>query len=164
MAFCFRIGICVIIYEYIFMGWGLPSLLSNACRGLFPCGRAALAWGWPLASIWCQVRECLELCLRSPNAPSCGAPLEHGDGFTFAFTTYAPRSGRLWSPSSLLSHGYQGLFPWRQSGKGVKLPTHLHLVPRSRVRGDIPPFPQYAFMAWCSVKAQGHFYLKWTQL
>jgi len=38
MAFCFRRGICAIIYEYIFMGWGLPSLLSNACRGLFPCG------------------------------------------------------------------------------------------------------------------------------
>jgi hypothetical protein len=27
--------------------------------------------------------------------------------------------------------------------------------------GAIPPFPQYALMAWCSVKAQGqlHFYL-----
>jgi hypothetical protein len=22
------------------------------------------------------------------------------------------------------------------------------------MHGDIPPFPQYAFMAWCSVKAQ----------
>jgi hypothetical protein len=25
--------------------------------------------------------------------------------------------------------------------------------------GAIPPLPQYAFMAWCSVKAQGQFYL-----
>jgi hypothetical protein len=26
--------------------------------------------------------------------------------------------------------------------------------------GDIPPLPQYAFMAWCSVKkAQGQLYL-----
>jgi len=23
----------------------------------------------------------------------------------------------------------------------------------------IPPFPQYLFMAWCSVKAQGQLYL-----
>jgi hypothetical protein len=25
--------------------------------------------------------------------------------------------------------------------------------------GAIPPFPQYAFMAWCLVKAQGQLYL-----
>jgi hypothetical protein len=25
--------------------------------------------------------------------------------------------------------------------------------------GAIPPFPQYAFMAWCSVKAQGQLYM-----
>jgi hypothetical protein len=34
------------------------------------------------------------------------------------------------------------------------------LVQRSRIRGAIPPpFLQYAFMAWCSVKAQGQLYL-----
>jgi hypothetical protein len=49
---------------------------------------------------------------------------------------------------------------WGVSGRSsVKLTTHLHLVPRSRMRGAIPPFPQYAFMAWCSVKAQGKLYL-----
>jgi hypothetical protein len=32
-------------------------------------------------------------------------------------------------------------------------------VPRSRMRGAIPPQPHYAFMAWCSVKAQGQLYL-----
>jgi hypothetical protein len=37
----------------------------------------------------------------------------------------------------------------------VKLTTHLHLVPRSRMCGAIPPLPQYAFMAWCSVKSTG---------
>jgi len=31
----------------------------------------------------------------------------------------------------------------------VKVTTHLHLVPRSRICGAIPPLPQYAFMAWC---------------
>jgi len=34
----------------------------------------------------------------------------------------------------------------------VKLTTHFHLVPRSRMRGAIPPLPQYVFMVWCSVK------------
>jgi hypothetical protein len=34
----------------------------------------------------------------------------------------------------------------------VKLTTHLHLVLRSRIRGAIPPLPQYVFMAWCLVK------------
>jgi hypothetical protein len=34
----------------------------------------------------------------------------------------------------------------------VKLTTHLHLVPRSRMRGAIPPFLQYVFMAWYLVK------------
>jgi hypothetical protein len=57
--------------------------------------------------------------------------------------------------------GTRGLFPWGYSGRGVKMATHLHLVPRSRMRGYIPPLPQYAFMAWCSVKkeAQWQFYL-----
>jgi hypothetical protein len=30
--------------------------------------------------------------------------------------------------------------------------------------GAIPPLPQYAFMAWYSVKAQGKLYLYLTQL
>jgi hypothetical protein len=42
---------------------------------------------------------------------------------------------------------------------GVKLTTHLHLVPRSRMLGAMPPLPQYAFMAWRSIKAQGQIYL-----
>jgi len=29
----------------------------------------------------------------------------------------------------------------------VKLTIHLHLVPKSRMRGAIPPLPQYVFMA-----------------
>jgi hypothetical protein len=28
-----------------------------------------------------------------------------------------------------------------------------------KMSGTKPPFLQYAFMAWCSVKAQGHLYL-----
>jgi len=39
----------------------------------------------------------------------------------------------------------------------LKLTTHLQLD--QRMRGAIPPLLQYAFMGWCSAKAQGQFYL-----
>jgi hypothetical protein len=45
---------------------------------------------------------------------------------------------------------------------GVKLTTHPHLLPWSKNDGAIPPLPQYAFMAWCSAKAQGQLYLYLT--
>jgi hypothetical protein len=35
--------------------------------------------------------------------------------------------------------------------------THLHLVPRSRMRGAIPPHPQYVFMTLCLVKYRENF-------
>jgi hypothetical protein len=31
----------------------------------------------------------------------------------------------------------------------VNLTTRLHLVPRLRMRGAVPPLPQYVFMEWC---------------
>jgi hypothetical protein len=34
----------------------------------------------------------------------------------------------------------------------MKLTTHLHLVPRLRKGGAIPPLPQWIFMVWCLVK------------
>jgi hypothetical protein len=47
----------------------------------------------------------------------------------------------LWGPPSHLFKSCQVLFPWEQSGRDVKLTTHLHIVPRSRLHGTIPPFP-----------------------
>jgi hypothetical protein len=41
----------------------------------------------------------------------------------------------------------------------VKLITHLHLVLRSRMRGAIPPLPQYVYMACCLVKHRDNFTL-----
>jgi hypothetical protein len=49
------------------------------------------------------------------------------------------RPDRLWGPSNLLSNWYQTFFPWRYSGRGVKLTTHFQLLPRSRKRGSIHP-------------------------
>jgi len=44
----------------------------------------------------------------------------------------------------------------------VKVTTHLHLVPRSKNKWSYTSTPQYDFMAWCSVKAQGQLYLTLT--
>jgi len=41
--------------------------------------------------------------------------------------------------------------------RGVKLTTHLRLVPRSRgMGGAVPRHPQYAFIAWCSFRGSTH--------
>jgi hypothetical protein len=68
------------------------------------------------------------------------------------FFSSLQRPDCFWDLPSLLPKGYHDLFPWGQSGRGMKLTTHLHLVPKSRMRGAILSFPQYAFMTWCSVK------------
>jgi hypothetical protein len=54
--------------------------------------------------------------------------------------------------------GTRGSFPGSKTG--VKLNTHLHQVPRSKNEWSYTSTPQYTFMAWCSVQAQGpHFTL-----
>jgi len=68
------------------------------------------------------------------------------------FFSSPSRPKRFWGPPRLLSNGYQGLFTRGWSGRGAKLTTHLHLLPRSKISGTIPPLPQYVFMAWCSVQ------------
>jgi hypothetical protein len=45
---------------------------------------------------------------------------------------------------------------------GVMLTTHLHLVPRSRVCGAIPPLPQCAFMAWYLFRHRDNFTFYFT--
>jgi hypothetical protein len=66
----------------------------------------------------------------------------------------------LWKESSsLIVHHLTSRrpFPRGLSSRGVKLTTHLHLVPMSRMRGAIPPLPQYLFLAWCLVKHSDNF-------
>ena len=52
-------------------------------------------------------------------------------------------SDRPWSPPSLIFDWCGGQFPWGWSGRGVKLASHLHLVPRLRMRGCIPSFSMW---------------------
>jgi hypothetical protein len=47
----------------------------------------------------------------------------------------------FWGPPSLLSNGYQGLFPLGLSGWGMKLTTDLQLVLRSRIHVSIHSLP-----------------------
>jgi hypothetical protein len=77
-------------------------------------------------------------------------------GRGWEFSSSPSRPDRLLGPPSLLSNRYQGLFSWGLSGRGVKLTTHLHPVPRLRTHGAILPLPQYAFISWCSVKKRKH--------
>jgi hypothetical protein len=51
------------------------------------------------------------------------------------------RPDRLWVPPSLLSNEYRGLFLRKQSCRGVRLVTHLQLLPRPRKHGSIHPLP-----------------------
>jgi hypothetical protein len=55
--------------------------------------------------------------------------------------TSSRRLDRHLGPPNLLSIGYRGLFPRGLSGWGVKLTTHLQLVPRSRKCVSIHPLP-----------------------
>jgi len=56
------------------------------------------------------------------------------------FLSLPPRPDWLWGPISLLSNGYLGFFPLSKAAGGVKLATHLHLVP-GLMLGDAPPLP-----------------------
>jgi len=65
-----------------------------------------------------------------------------------------PRPDQLWCSPSLLSNGYRGLFPRGKSGRGPKLTTHLHPVPKLRMRGAIPPLSNTS--SWCGSQLKKH--------
>jgi hypothetical protein len=66
---------------------------------------------------------------------------------------YRFQTGSWAHPASYpMCTGGGGSFPGDKATGSVKLTTHLHLVPRLRTRGAIPPLNQYVFMAWYLVK------------
>jgi hypothetical protein len=67
-------------------------------------------------------------------------------------------------PPSRLSNGYRGLFPRGESGKSVKLITHLHLVLRSRM-AELYLHSPHVFMAWALINklSTGSVYLFMVQ-
>jgi hypothetical protein len=69
----------------------------------------------------------------------------------------------LWASPSLLLNRYRGLFPWGQSGRGVKLTTHLHLISRSKDAWSYTYTSQYVFVAWCTVKHRDNFTFNFVQ-
>jgi hypothetical protein len=61
-----------------------PASYPMGTRGSFPGGKAVGVWSWPLTSVQCRGKECVELYLHSSNTPSWrGAQLKHRDNFTF---------------------------------------------------------------------------------
>jgi len=56
------------------------------------------------------------------------------------FFSSPPHPYRLWGSPSLPFSVYVELCHRGESGRGVKLTTHLNLVPRLGMRGVIPPF------------------------
>jgi hypothetical protein len=83
-----------------------------------------------------------------------------GGGWEFFSSPGRPE--QFWGPPSLLSNGVTGSL-----SLGVKRPMHEadhspHLVPRSKKAWSYISTPQYASMAWYSVKAQGQLYLYHT--
>jgi len=64
----------------------------------------------------------------------------------------------LWGPPNLLSNGYQGLFLQGQSSWCVKLTTHLHLVLKLRMHGNISPLNLMS--SWCGASlSRGYIFM-----
>jgi hypothetical protein len=75
------------------------------------------------------------------------------------FFSLSPHPDPLCCPSSLLSTGYQGFFTWRLSSRGVKLTTHLHLMPSSRMQGLYHQSSNTPSWRSTQLKSQGQLYL-----
>jgi hypothetical protein len=61
--------------------------------------------------------------------PPLYAPILHGSVWLIS----PPKIFLLHGPPSALSNGCRGLFPRGYNGRSVKLTTHLHLLPTSRM-------------------------------
>jgi hypothetical protein len=83
-------------------------------------------------------------------------------GRGWEFFSSPPRPDRLWDPPSLLSNVYQGALSLgvkRLGREADQLPPSSAEVKNAQ---SYTSTPQYAFMALCSVKAQGQLYFTFT--
>jgi hypothetical protein len=64
-----------------------------------------------------------------------------GRGNDGTFSSLQPHPDQHWGPPSLLPNKYQELLVQEYSGWGMKLTTHLHLVPKLRMYGATLPPP-----------------------
>jgi hypothetical protein len=78
-------------------------------------------------------------------------------GGTDGIFLFATASGTALVPT-------QPLIQWLPGVKrpGCEADHSSPLLPRLRIRGAMPPFPQYAFKAWCLVKHRGNCILPFT--
>jgi hypothetical protein len=67
------------------------------------------------------------------------------------FISSPKHSDLLWGPTIILFSEYRGQFPLGKSGRGVKLTTHLPLVPRSKMV-ELYLHSLHVFMAWYLTK------------
>jgi hypothetical protein len=68
-----------------------------------------------------------------PDGRGVGVRVQEGT----RFFSSPRRRDRFWSLPSLLHNSYRRIFPWGQSGRVVKLTTHLQLVPRKTILGSV---------------------------
>jgi hypothetical protein len=115
------------------------------------------------------LNECLLSCRYQLNPETFGyilVLLSHYSGLAAGWMTGVPfstvadyfslhhlvQTSSMTPPPDLLSNENWGLSPRKQSGRTMKLTTHLHLVPRLKMREAVPPLLQYVFIAWCLIK------------
>jgi len=76
----------------------------------------------------------------------------HGKGWNGIFFLSAIASRPTLGPPSLLLNEHRGLFPCGLSSRGVKLTTHLHLMPRFKNTWGYTSTLPYIFMELCLIK------------
>jgi hypothetical protein len=81
--------------------------------------------------------------------------------YIFLFATASrPAVGPTQPSLQWVPGGGEGHYPLEVKRPGVKLTTHVHLMPRLRMRGSIPSFLQYVFTALHLVKHRDNFTFK----